>query len=80
MTLSKPATLKYLIIAVVKRGCAKRDLRYKSMDGCEEQLTGGGFGLVLCLCGETLCNESSTSFNKNAALMIFATLLYFGIK
>ena len=51
---------------MVKRGCAKRDLRYKNRTGCEEQITGSGnFRLVLCLCDRDLCN-GKTFYRSNA--------------
>ena len=55
----------YLLFAVVKRGCAKKDVRYNKT-GCEEQITGSGnFRLVLCLCNENLCNGKI--FQRSAA-------------
>ena len=54
-----------LLFAVVKRGCAKKDVRYNKT-GCEEQITGSGnFRLVLCLCNENLCNGKV--FQRSAA-------------
>ena len=45
---------------MVKRGCAKKDVRYNKT-GCEEQITGSGnFRLVLCLCNENLCNGKTS--------------------
>ena len=53
--------------AVVKRGCAKKDVRYNKT-GCEEQITGSGnFRLVLCLCNENLCNGKT--FHRSAAVV-----------
>ena len=50
---------------MVKRGCAKKDVRYNKT-GCEEQITGSGnFRLVLCLCNENLCNGKT--FHRSAA-------------
>lgn len=55
-----------LIFAVMKRGCAKKDVRY-NRTGCEEQITGSGnFRLVLCLCNENLCNGKT--FHRSAAV------------
>lgn len=55
---------------VVKRGCAKKDVRYNKT-GCEEQITGSGnFRLVLCLCNENLCNGKT--FYRSAAVTMRA--------
>ena len=63
----------YLIFfSVVKRGCARKDPRYESTSGCEEQLTGGGFGLILCLCKESHCNNAN-HISANFAHLFFLT-------
>ena len=43
----------------VKRGCSKKDSRYKNqVGGCEEQLSGpNDFPVTLCLCNENQCNH-----------------------
>ena len=49
----------FLFLTVVKRGCAKKDLRY-TKTGCEEQITGiGNFKIVLCICNTDLCNAAA---------------------
>ena len=50
----------FFCLTVVKRGCAKKDLRY-TKTGCEEQITGiGNFKIVLCICNTDLCNAAAS--------------------
>jgi hypothetical protein len=74
------------LLSVVKRGCAKKDARYKKT-GCEEQITGeDGFKVVLCICNGDLCNgngdyteqteeEENGAKENRAAVTVFIGVL-----
>ena len=62
---------------MVKRGCAKPDRRY-NRTGCEEQITGNSFRVVLCMCrGEDLCNGAAA--RAGAMTVVAAILVFFGV-